>query len=202
MRGEPLAEQLLAFAKGWEALGALGLGALALVFAIGSLSFMPRFTFYSIGGAVFGLASIPAALIGSLAGSALAFLLARYAFHDAFERRLEQRPKWRRFFDAVNAEGWRLVVLTRFTSPLPGGLINYVYGLTHIAFGPYVIATAAGLLPPIAAFASLGMLGRVVISNAEPSPAETAISAVSLLVIVLTAILLVRRMRAAPTPAP
>ena len=58
-----MAEQLLAFAKGWEGLGFLGLCLLALVFLAGTLSFMPRFTFYSIGGAVFGLAAIPAAIL-------------------------------------------------------------------------------------------------------------------------------------------
>jgi len=195
-----LAEQLLAFARGWEGLGLLGLCALALVFLLGTLSFMPRFTFYSIGGAVFGLAAIPAAIVGSVIGAGVAFLLARYAFHDAFQRQVESRPRWRRLLNAVNAEGWRLVVLTRFTSPLPGGAINYVFGLTAIGLGPYLLATAGGLLPPVTAFAALGMLGRVALSGAEPSPAETAISAASLLVIAVTAMLIVRRMRAAPTP--
>lgn len=196
-----MAEQLLAFAKEWEGLGVAGLCLLALVFAAGAVSFMPRFTFYAIGGAVFGLASIPVALIGSVAGASLAFLIARYALHDAFQRKAEARPAWLRFLKAVNAEGWRLVVLTRFTSPLPGGAINYVFGLTAIAFTPYVLATAGGLLPPIAAFAALGMLGRVALKpDAEASPAEAAIPAVSLLVIALTAILIIRRMRSAPKP--
>jgi uncharacterized membrane protein YdjX (TVP38/TMEM64 family) len=195
-----LAEQLLALARGWEGLGFLGLCLLALVFLAGTLSFMPRFTFYSISGAVFGLAAIPAAIAGSVIGAGAAFLLARYAFHDAFQRQAEKRPSWRRLLDAVNAEGWRLVVLTRFTSPLPGGAINYVFGLTAIELLPYIVATACGLLPPITAFAALGMLGRVALSGAEPSPAEAAISAASLLVIAITAMLIVRRMRAAPKP--
>ena len=69
-------------------------------------------------------------------------------------------------------------------------------------FVPYVVATAAGLFPPVTAFVGLGMLGRVVLSNAEPSPGEAAISAVSLLVIALTAMLIVRRMRAVPKATP
>jgi len=172
------------------------------VFLLGTLSFMPRFTFYSVGGAVFGLAAIPAAIIGSVVGATLAFLLARYACRGVFMRKVETRPNWRRFLAAVDAEGWRLVVLTRFVSPLPGGAINYLFGLTGIALVPYMVATAAGLLPPVAAFVALGMLGRVVLSNAEPSPGEAAISAASLLVIVLTAMLIVRRMRVIPKPEP
>jgi uncharacterized membrane protein YdjX (TVP38/TMEM64 family) len=193
-----LAEQLLAFARGWEQLGFFGLCALALVFTLGTLSFMPRFTFYSVGGAVFGLAAIPAALIGSLVGAAVAFLLARSWLHDPFQRQVERRPKWRRGFAAIDAEGWRIVVLTRFVSPLPGGMINYLFGLTRIAFVPYIAATALGLFPPVAMFAGLGMLGRIALSGNEPSPAEAAISAASIIVIGIAAMLIVRRMRAMP----
>ena len=193
-----MAEQLLAVARGWESLGFLGLGALAFVFMLGTLAFMPRFTFYSIGGAVFGLAAIPAAIVGSVAGAAIAFLLARHSLRGVFQRQVAKRPTWRRVLAAVDAEGWRLVVLTRFTSPLPGGAINYVFGLTAIEFAPYILATAGGLLPPVTAFAALGMLGRVALSDAEPSRGEVAISAASLIVIAITAMLIVRRMRAAP----
>jgi uncharacterized membrane protein YdjX (TVP38/TMEM64 family) len=195
-----LAEQLLAFAKGWESLGFLGLCLLAFVFLAGTLSFMPRFTFYSIAGLVFGLAAIPAAIIGTTIGAAVAFLLARTALRDWFQRQVEQRPKWRRFVDAVDAEGWRLVVLTRFVSPLPGGAINYMFGLTGIAFVPYIVATVAGLVPPVAMFAGLGMLGRIALMDTEPSRGKAAISAASLIVIGITAMLIVRRMRAAPLP--
>ena len=137
-----MAEQLLAFARGWEGLGLIGLCALALVFMLGTLTFMPRFTFYSIGGAVFGLAATRRPILGSVIGAAIAFLIARYAAHDAFQRQVAKRPSWRRLLAAVNAEGWRLVVLTRFTSPLPGGAINYVFGLTAIELVPYIVATA------------------------------------------------------------
>jgi uncharacterized membrane protein YdjX (TVP38/TMEM64 family) len=191
-------ERLLALAQAWAELGFIGLCVLALVFALGTLTFMPRFTLYSIGGAVFGLAAIPAALIGSLIGAAVAFLLARTWLHDAFQRQVERRPKWRRAFAAIDAEGWRIVVLTRFVSPLPGGAINYVFGLTRIPFVPYIVATASGLFPPVTMFAGLGMLGRIALSDREPSPAEAAISAASIIVIGITAMLIVRRMRAVP----
>jgi uncharacterized membrane protein YdjX (TVP38/TMEM64 family) len=190
-----LAEQLLAFARGWEGLGFLGLCALAFVFMLGTLTFMPRFTFYSIGGVVFGLAAIPAAIIGSVVGATIAFLIARYALHGAFQRQVAKRPSWRRLLAAVNAEGWRLVVLTRFTSPLPGGAINYVFGLTAIELVPYIVATACGLLPPVALFTGLGTLGRVVLSGGEPSSGEAAVSAAGIVVIAITAMLIVRRMR-------
>ncbi|TMJ05966.1 MAG: TVP38/TMEM64 family protein [Alphaproteobacteria bacterium] len=193
-----MSERLLALAQAWAELGLVGLCALALVFALGTLTVMPRFTFYSIGGAVFGPAAVPAAMIGSLIGAAAAFLLARTWLHEAFQRQADKRPKWRRLCAAIDAEGWRIVALTRVVSPLPGGMINYVFGLTRIAFVPYIVATAGGLLPPIATFAGLGMLGRIALSDSQPSPTEAAISAASIIVMGITALLIVRRMRALP----
>lgn len=192
-----MTERLLALAQAWAELGVIGLCLLALVFTLGTLTFMPRFTFYSVGGLVFGLAAIPAAIIGSTVGAIAAFLLARTWLRGAFQRQVEQRPHWRKTLAAIDAEGWRLVVLTRFTSPLPGGAINYLFGLTGIGLVPYIVATAGGLLPPVALFAGLGMLGRVALSDAEPSRGEAAISAAGLIVIGITALLIVRRMRAA-----
>ena len=179
-------------------MGFVGLCVLALLFTLGTLTYMPRFTLYSIGGLVFGLAAIPAAIIGSTVGAIVAFLLARTWLRGRFQRAAEKRPSWRKTLAAVDAEGWRLVVLTRFSSPLPGGMINYLFGLTGIALVPYTVATAGGLLPPVALFAGLGMLGRVALSDAEPSRGEAAISAAGLIVIAITALLIVRRMRAAP----
>ena len=88
-------------------------------------------------------------------------------------------------------------MLARFTSPLPGGAINYVFGLTAIDW-LYIVATACGLLPPVALFAGLGTLGRIALSGGEPSRGEAAISAAGIVVIAIAAMLIVRRMRAAP----
>ena len=52
-------ERLFALAQAWAELGFIGLCVLALLFTLGTLTYMPRFTLYSIGGLVFGLAAIP-----------------------------------------------------------------------------------------------------------------------------------------------
>ena len=190
-----MADRLYAFAQQWEALGLAGLGLLALVFALGSLSFMPRFTFYAISGLVFGLAAIPAAVIGSTIGATLAYLLARGALRGPFRRLVERRPQWHATLAAIDAESWRLVALTRLASPLPGGLINYVYGLTGIPLVPYMLGTAGGLLAPVTLFAGLGALGRVALKD-EPL-GQAAAFAAGLVVLAIAVILIVRRRRAA-----
>jgi uncharacterized membrane protein YdjX (TVP38/TMEM64 family) len=190
----PLADRLHAFAQEWEALGFAGLCLLALVFALGSLTFMPRFTFYAIGGLVFGLAAIPAAIVGSTIGGAIAFLLARGALRGAFQRLVGRRPSWRTTLAAVDAEGWRLVALTRLASPLPGGAINYLYGLTGIPLVPYILATAGGLLAPVTLFAGLGALGRIALQD-QPL-GQAAAFAAGLVVLAIAVLLIVRRRRA------
>ena len=187
----PLADRLYAFAQAWEALGFAGLCLLALVFALGSLTFMPRFTFYAISGLVFGLAAIPAAVIGSTIGGAIAFLLARGALRGAFQRLVDRRPPWRA---TLAAEGWRLVALTRLASPLPGGAINYLYGLTGIPLVPYILATAGGLLAPVTLFAGLGALGRIALK--EQPLGQAAAFAAGMVVLAIAVLLIVRRRRA------
>jgi uncharacterized membrane protein YdjX (TVP38/TMEM64 family) len=189
-----LAERLYAFAQGWEAMGLVGLCFLALAFAVGSLTFMPRFTFYSISGLVFGLLAIPAALIGSTIGATLAFLLARTALRGTFYRLVDRRPGWRATLAAVDTEGWRIVALTRLASPLPGGAINYVYGLTGIPLLSYVLATAGGLAVPITLFASLGALGRFALQG-QPWGQGAAFAA-GMVVLAIAVLLIVRRRRA------
>jgi uncharacterized membrane protein YdjX (TVP38/TMEM64 family) len=192
-----LADRLYALAQEWEALGFPGLCLLALVFALGSLTFMPRFTFYAISGLVFGLVAIPAAVTGSTIGSTLAFLLARGALRGTFRRLVDRRRSWRATLAAVDAEGWRLVALTRLASPLPGGAINYIYGLTGVPLGHYVLATAGGLLAPVTLFVGLGALGRIALK--EQPLGQAAAVAAGLVVLAIAVLLVVRRRRASLT---
>jgi uncharacterized membrane protein YdjX (TVP38/TMEM64 family) len=189
-------EKLTAAVQSWQEFGVAGLAGLALIFALGALTFLPRFTFYAIGGLVFGFAAIPAAVIGTTAGAAIAFLLARTTVRTRVMRAVETRPRWRAILAAVDAEGWRLVFLFRISSPLPGGLINYLFGLTGIGLAPYVIATAAGLLAPVTLFASLGMIGRMAIDDVGQSRGQVAVLAAGIIVLALAILLVLRRLRA------
>jgi uncharacterized membrane protein YdjX (TVP38/TMEM64 family) len=190
-------DRLFALVQGWEAQGFAGLGLLALLFVAGTLTYMPRFSLYLIGGVVFGLAAIPAAIIGSTIGATAAFLLARTVLRDAVVRRVKARPTWQAALAAIDAEGWRLVALTRLASPLPGGAINYLYGLTGIGLVPYAAATAAGLIPPVTLFAGAGALGRFALQDVEQPWGQGIAFAGGALVIAIAVALILRRMRAA-----
>ena len=43
--------------------------------------------------------------------------------------------------------GWKVVGLLRLSPLVPYSLSNYLYGLTSVTFGPYVLASWAGMLP-------------------------------------------------------
>ena len=188
-------ERLFALVQDWQAHGLAGLCVLALFFVVGTLSYMPRFSLYLVGGVVFGFAAIPAAIVGSTIGATAAFLLARTILRGAFERRVAARPTWRVALAAINAEGWRLVALTRIAAPLPGGAINYLYGLTGIGLVPYVTATAVGLIPPVTLFAGAGALGRFALADAEQPWGQGLTFAAGAIVIAAAVALILRRIR-------
>jgi uncharacterized membrane protein YdjX (TVP38/TMEM64 family) len=190
-------DRLFQLVQAGETQGILGIGVLAVIFALGSLTYMPRFSLYAIGGVVFGFAAIPAAVIGSTIGATIAYLLARTSLRGVFERRLASRPRWRAALSAIDAEGWRLVALTRLASPLPGGAINYLYGLTGIGFWPYVAGTAIGLLPPVALFAGAGAAGRHVLQDIGEPWRQVIAFAAGATVIAIGVTLIIRRMRTA-----
>jgi uncharacterized membrane protein YdjX (TVP38/TMEM64 family) len=193
-------ERLFAIVLEWQAQGFAGLCVLALFFAAGALSYMPRFSLYLIGGVVFGFAAVPAAIVGSTIGATAAMLLARTILRGAFERRIAARPKWSAALAAINAEGWRLIALTRIAAPLPGGAINYLYGLTGIGLVPYVTATAVGLIPPVTLFAGAGALGRFALTDAEQPLGQGLAFAAGAIVIAVAVGLILRRMRRMMTP--
>jgi uncharacterized membrane protein YdjX (TVP38/TMEM64 family) len=113
-------------------MGDVGLIVLALAFVFGALTFIPRNLMCFIGGIVFGLSAFPVALISATLGAAVALLVARYLFRSPFRRIAERRPLWKAIAAAVDHEGWRIALLLRIASPIPGTAVNYVFGLTHI----------------------------------------------------------------------
>jgi uncharacterized membrane protein YdjX (TVP38/TMEM64 family) len=193
-------ERLHELIQACEGLGYAGLIGVAAVFAVGSLSYMPRFTLYAIVGLVFGLAAIPAAIVGSTIGATLAFWLARTVWRKPFERRIADRPRWATALSVIDAESWRLVALTRIAAPLPGGAINYLYGLTGIGVVPYATGTAIGLVPPITLFAGAGAFGRLALTDLERPWSQLVAVGAGALVIAIAVTLVLRRMRATLSP--
>jgi len=128
--------------------GGWGVAATLCLFALAAVSVIPRPALCVLAGATYGLWGIPIALAGTIVGAALAFALG-CLIAARWPRLAPRQGKVRVILDAVRAEGWRVVALMRMVPVLPSSLTSLVFGISAVAFIPYCLATAAGILPGI-----------------------------------------------------
>jgi uncharacterized membrane protein YdjX (TVP38/TMEM64 family) len=118
-----------------------------LVYILQTAFSLPGATIMTLaGGFLFG--SLWATLyvnIGATAGATLAFLAARYLFHEWVERKFGDRlgPIQEGF--AKNAFSYLLTL--RLIPLFPFFLVNLLSGLTRVRVSTYVAATALGIIP-------------------------------------------------------
>ena len=146
--------------EAWIAgLGAWGPVGFILLYTAGTVLFFSGALLSLAGGALFGpVWGTVFNLAGAVAGSTVAFLIARTLGGDWIARRMGGRLK--RVIEGVEAEGWRFVALTRLVPLVPFNLLNYALGLTRIPLASYVLASAVCMLPGAIAFTWLGYAGR------------------------------------------
>jgi uncharacterized membrane protein YdjX (TVP38/TMEM64 family)/rhodanese-related sulfurtransferase len=201
---------LLLAAAGWAAfhreqinpaaldtwLGALGAWApigYVVLYALGTVAFVPGAIFALAGGALFGpLWGSIWNLTGATLGATLAFLAARTIAADWVARRASGLLK--RVIDEVDAEGWRFVAFVRLVPLFPFNLSNYVLGLTRIPLHHYVIATFIGMAPGAIAYTWLGHAGRAALSG-EADAVRYGLLALGLLAAIALLPRIIRRLR-------
>jgi uncharacterized membrane protein YdjX (TVP38/TMEM64 family) len=134
------------------------LGFLA-IHIVASLVFVPRSLLAIGAGVLFGTTwGILWAELGSVAGAAAGFLLARYissGFVDA-----ERGTRLRSALERVERGGWRAVVLVRLIPIMPHSLANYALGLTRIPLAAYAFGSLLGQLPLTIAYVEFGAAGE------------------------------------------
>jgi uncharacterized membrane protein YdjX (TVP38/TMEM64 family) len=168
---------------------------LSLIFFAASFVLIPR-TFLCLGaGASFGLAAVLVILPSTMLGGILAFLSARYLFSERLRVYVDARPRLRGFATAVDEEGWRVVALLRFASPLPNAVQNYVFGLTRIGFLPFAVTTFVFSIPQIVLYVYLGSAGRAVLLDESLSTLNRVVLGAGLVSILVAALLIFRRVR-------
>lgn len=176
-----------------EGLGAWGPFGFVLVYAAGTLLFLPGSVFALVAGALFG--PVWGALLnlgGATLGATGAFLLARYVASDW--ARGGTGPRLERFIRGVEAEGWRFVAFVRLVPLFPFNLTNYALGLTRIPLVPYVAASLLCMAPGAVAYTWLGHAGRSALAGDE-SAIRYGLAALSLLAAIVFLPRLVRRLR-------
>lgn len=130
-----------------------------LIYALGTVLFVPGSVLTIAGGAMFGpVWGTLWNLTGATLGASLAFITARYVASDWVAKRSGERTN--RLIRGVDEEGWRFVAFVRLVPLFPFNLVNYAFGLTRIALGEYVLASFVCMAPGAFAYTYAGYAGR------------------------------------------
>jgi uncharacterized membrane protein YdjX (TVP38/TMEM64 family) len=170
--------------------------ALAAVFIVASFG-IPRVLLNVGAGAVFGPWSILIIQPSGTIGAVLAFLAARYMLAERLRRRFDGKPLLRAIAQAIDSEGWRIVALLRFASPIPGPVANYAFGLTRIGLWPYTIATFICTLPISVLQVYLGATGRAALIEDGWTPLKLGMMIAGLVSLAIVMFLVSRKAKAA-----
>lgn len=139
---------------------------------------IPTLPISAASGLVYGMfAGTAIAVIGALAGSLIAFYLARMLGRDAVQKKWEHNP----MFSARGSQRFLFfaVLLTRLIPLFSFALVSYAAGVTAIHLWRYALATTLGMLPMTFVFAGLGQ-------SFGFNPVLTVIAAVVVLVFMIT----------------
>ncbi len=139
------------------AMGAGGMVAFVLLYAVATVAFLPGSVLTLGAGAAFGVwKGFVLVSAGATLGACASFLVGRFLVRERIEKLLSGYPAFAAVSKAVGSQGWRVVLLTRLSPVLPFNLLNYAYGLTRVGFAEYAAASWIGMLPGTLLYVYLG----------------------------------------------
>ena len=158
--------------------------------SVGTVALFPGWISMMLGGLLFGLLpGLPLALLGITTGAFGAFLAGRTLGRTWVERRMGDNLKLQALDEAVNAQSFYIVFLTRFAIVLPFNVLNYAFGLTRVRAVTYVAATALGMLPAVLLYVYLGTLaddfGAILAGEVRPAGGAYWIAAIAIVAVAL-----------------
>lgn len=110
-------------------------------------------------GAVFGLLwGTVLVSIGSTLGATAAFLVGRYFMRDWVSQKTAQSERFGAIDDAIGREGGKIVLLLRLSPVFPYNLSNYLFSLTKVGVGSYMLASWIGMLPGTIMYVYVGTI--------------------------------------------
>lgn len=134
-------------------LAVLAFVALYIAVVVASL---PGATFLTVaGGFLFGLVTgALAAVIGATIGATLIFLVARTAFGEPLLRKAG--PRVAKLAEGFREDAFSYLLFLRLVPAFPFFLVNLVPAFAGVRLGPFVAATALGIIPASFVFAFAG----------------------------------------------
>lgn len=100
-------------------------------------------------------------LLGNSMGAAVSFALSHWLGRRYLKQRLSSSPMLQVLDRAVAREAWKIIFLSQLHPLFPTSLLNYLFGLTRIRFGAYMLWTAVGRAPGLFLYTYLGTLGQL-----------------------------------------
>ncbi|SNS10945.1 Uncharacterized membrane protein YdjX, TVP38/TMEM64 family, SNARE-associated domain [Geodermatophilus pulveris] len=141
-----------------DRLGSAAPAVVALLYAVVTLTPLPKTVLSAAAGALFGLATgVAVVLVGAVLGAVAAFALARALGREVVERVTGTRVA--RLDALLGRRGLVAVLAVRLVPVLPFTAVNYLAGLTAVRFRDYLAGTTLGVVPGTVAFVALGAYG-------------------------------------------
>ncbi len=195
-------EQTSRFVEWLQSQGSLGLVWLALAYIPASVFFFPASLLTLAGGFAFGIGkTVVAVSLGSTVGATAAFLAGRTLLRRFVEHKVASDVRFRALDAAVAEQGFKIVMLTRFSPILPFGLLNYSFGLTKVRLRDFVLASWIGMFPGTVLYVAIGSaaksLSDIAAGRSDGGTAQKIFFAVGLLATLAVTIVISRIARKA-----
>jgi len=128
---------------------------------VATVLFVPGSGSMMIAGYVFGLTTGTLLSVAAITlGAQCAFLVGRLIARDWVAAKVSANPRLVAIEAGLREEAFLIVVLTRLSLIIPFNVLNYAYGVTSVRGSVYFLATATGMLVPVALYVYLGTLAR------------------------------------------
>lgn len=144
---------------GWGTWGAI---CYPFLFAACNILLLPGGVLAVGGGFFFGLWwGFLIVFVGNVIGAAISFASSRWIAGRWFRQKLAQNATLRALAPAVERESWKIILLTQLHPLFPTSLLNYLYGVTRIRFGTYMLWASIGRIPGLFLYVYVGTLGQL-----------------------------------------
>ena len=141
-----------------EGLGSVGAVAFIGLYVIATVAFLPGSLLTLGAGVVFGIVMGSVyVFIGATLGATAAFLVGRYVARGWVAKKIADDRRFQAIDEAVEGEGFKIVLLTRLSPIFPFNLLNYAYGVTGVSLRDYVLASV-GMIPGTIMYVYIGSL--------------------------------------------
>src|SRR5439155_6302114 len=157
----PVIEFIDALQRRVMSLGAWAAVCYPLLFAACNILLLPGGLLAVGGGFFFGLWwGFVIVFAGNLIATAVSFALSRSIARRWLRRKLSANQTLRALGPAVERESWKIILLSQLHPLFPTSLLNYIYGVTRIGFGSYMLWASVGRIPGVFLYVYLGTLGQ------------------------------------------